>query len=589
MSRRVTYPGWPGGFSRRPPRVASGLRDILMSTGDRNHSTGERMTQLLRESDRNARHFPRRGLLVAFLCLVFSSLLAQAPQQDSEKQQRGEEARDYYKKWLQEDVVYIITQEEKDVFERLATPEEKESFIEQFWRRRDDDPTTHENTFKLEHYRRIAYANERFSSGYPGWLTDRGRIYITLGPPAQIENHSAGETYDRPLYEGGGMTSTHPYQVWRYRHIDGVGDNVVLEFVDRTLSGEYRLALHPDEKDALLNLDAGGPTLLEQLEMARKADRGTSQQELGYEREQDSPFRRLETYAKVLTPQQIRYTDLKEVVDTNVQYADLPFRTRNEYIHLNQDQVLLLVSIQVDNQNVSFKSEEGAHAARLGVYGVVTSITKRIIFEFDDDIESRFAGQSLDAALSQSSVYQKVIPVDRKMRSKITLVVKDLNSQKIGIEERVISPPAFGPEGLASSSLVLAESIRSVSPSDEMFVIGDLKVRPNLAREFFSRNPLGIYLQIHNAEIDQATGKPALAVKYRILKGDEVMSETVDGDGQSIQFYSNYRVVLVKGLSLKNLEAGTYKIQVSALDRISGEDLTVEDQFRVVESPSHGE
>jgi len=89
-----------------------------------------------------------------------------------------EEARDYYRKWLDEDVVYIITDEEREIFENLATEEEREQFIEQFWFRRDPDPTTSENEYKEEHYRRIAYANEHFRSGFPGWMTDRGRIYI---------------------------------------------------------------------------------------------------------------------------------------------------------------------------------------------------------------------------------------------------------------------------------------------------------------------------------------------------------------------------------------------------------------------------
>ena len=522
-------------------------------------------------------------LLMLCLCLVPEFLVGQR-RAEGQNKQRIEEAEDYYRKWLDEDIVYIITPEEKAVFKRLTTTEEKDNFIEQFWLRRDDDATTADNPFKQEHYRRIAYANEHFASGYPGWLTDRGRIYITLGEPDQIEYHSSGETYDRPLNEGGGMTTTFPYQVWRYRHVEGVGTNVILEFVDRTLSGEFRLAVHPDEKDVLWNTDAGGPTLLEQLEMAKKRDRGTLQQQLGFERERDSAFIRYETYAKVLSPPKIRYTDLQQVVDTNIHYADLPFMTRDDYIGLNEKQVLVLVSLQVNNKDLTFQDENGAHAAQLAVYGIVTSIAKRVIFEFDDDIETRFNARSLDAALEQSSVYQKIIPIDRKGRYKISLVVKDLNSDKIGVVERAIKPPAYRADTLASSSLILSESIRTVPPSAEMFVLGDLKVRPNLTGEFLSSNPLGIYFQIYNAEVDQTTGVPDLAVEYRILRGREVLAESLDSEGESIQFQSGARVVLVKGLSLKRLAAGAYKVQVRTTDRISGEDLLVEEDFKVVES-----
>ena len=115
-----------------------------------------------------------------------------------------------YKKWMDEDVVYIISDEERKAFKQLNTDEEREQFVEQFWLRRDPTPDTEENEFKEEHYRRIAYANEHFASGIPGWRTDRGRIYIQYGPPDEIEAHSSGGSYERPMSEGGGETETFP-------------------------------------------------------------------------------------------------------------------------------------------------------------------------------------------------------------------------------------------------------------------------------------------------------------------------------------------------------------------------------------------
>ena len=178
-----------------------------------------------------------------------------------------------WKKWLNEDVTYIITDEERKAFKHLQTDEERESFIEQFWLRRDPTPDTEENEFKEEHYRRIAYANEHYGSGIPGWKTDRGRIYIMYGPPDEIESHPSGGTYERPIEEGGGETSTYPFEDWRYRYIEGIGNNVNIEFVDPTMSGEYHMTMDPSEKDALLYVPNAGLTWNEQMGISTKTQR----------------------------------------------------------------------------------------------------------------------------------------------------------------------------------------------------------------------------------------------------------------------------------------------------------------------------
>jgi len=156
-----------------------------------------------------------------------------------------------YRKWMNEDVAYIITDEERSAFKNLQADAEREHFIEQFWLRRDPTPGTFENEFREEHYRRIAYANEHYTDnhGLPGWKTDRGRIYIVYGPPDEINSHPTGGAYERPAEQGGGATSTVPFEQWTYRHIEGVGDNVTIEFVDPTKTGEYRMTTDPAEKE----------------------------------------------------------------------------------------------------------------------------------------------------------------------------------------------------------------------------------------------------------------------------------------------------------------------------------------------------
>ena len=301
--------------------------------------------------------------LAASLSLEGFAILT--PQKEKKKQQ-NEEEEDYFKKWLSEDVKYIISGEEKDVFKKLSTVEEKEQFIEQFWHRRDPDIRSASNEVKEEHYRRIAYANDHFPSGFPGWMTDRGRTYIIHGEPVEIERHPTGGMYDRPHYEGGGSTATYAFEIWRYRHIEGIGLNVELEFVDPSGTGEYRLALLPDEKDALLNIDGVGLTLAESLGMVNKSDRPRfspgnygNYPMMGGRIQDDNPFIRYENYANVMKAQPVKYKDLKEIVEIDVRYDELPFLVRPDYIQLNEDQFLVPVTIEVANQDLTFKMEDG--------------------------------------------------------------------------------------------------------------------------------------------------------------------------------------------------------------------------------------
>lgn len=164
-----------------------------------------------------------------------------------------------YTKWLNEDVAYIITNKERAAFNLLQTDAEREHFIEQFWLVRDPTPGTSENEFKEEHYRRIAYANNHFgATNLPGWKTDRGRIYIIWGPPDEIDSHPSGGAYQRPPAEGGGLTSTSPFEQWRYRYIESLGNDIILEFVDKTGSGDFRMTMDPHEKETTPSIPQAG-------------------------------------------------------------------------------------------------------------------------------------------------------------------------------------------------------------------------------------------------------------------------------------------------------------------------------------------
>lgn len=536
-----------------------------------------------------------RGLCGFLLLALFPAFPAAAQNRGQDRDEiRREEQEDYFQKWLDEDVVYIITEEERQVFEKLTTPEEKERFIEQFWTRRDPDPRTAVNEFKEEHYRRIAYANGHFFWSKPGWMTDRGRIYIIHGPPDEIESHPAGGPYDRPIWEGGGTTVTYPFEVWRYRYLEGIGSDVVLEFVDPSLTREYRLALRPEEKDALLTTPGVGLTLAEESGETERKERPFFSHDArinqGYpgmfQRAQDSPFERYRRFVNVQRPPQIKYRDLKELVEIQLSYENLPFQVQTDHLRLSEDQVLVPVTLQVANRELSFQEEGGRYVARLAIYGLVTTLTNQIASEFEDEVRTSFPSAELEPGMQRFSIYQKLLVLERKTRYKLDLVVKDLGSGKIGTVRRAIPLPPSSGERLSRSSLILSDYIRSLgraAEEDEMFVLGNVRVRPNLNREFSKSGPLGVYLQVYNVAVDQSTLAPSLRIRYQIFRGSEKVLEFVDENGESAQFHSAQRLVLIRQLPLHTLEAGEYRLVVEVEDLLSRQQISAEERFRVVE------
>ena len=540
------------------------------------------------------RHHLFLSLVVLIVVSLGLSLQGLAGKKKKKKANPGiqrEEAEDYFKKWLNEDAVYIISEDEKSVFQSLSTLDERDQFVEQFWRRRDPDLRTAANEFKEEHYRRIAYTNERFHSGKEGWRTDRGRIYIIHGEPAEIEAYPSGGFYDRPFDQGGGQTTVYPFETWRYRHIEGVGDDIMLEFVDDSFTGDYHLALNPEEKDAMLHIPGGGLTWAEQVGLSSKADRpyfspGQDNPAYNTGSYKNNPFYRYEIFSKVQQVQKIKYNDLRELVKVTIGYSNLPFQVRSDYFKLNDQQVLVPITLQLQNKDMTFERDGKVHSARIGLYGAVTSLGNRFIEEFEHDLVVSFAPEALEKGLQGRSMYQKVLLLENKTRYKLDLIVKDLSSNNIGAIKQAIIPPASvkEKEKLSSSSLILSDFIQQLGELpkyDEMFVLGDVWIRPSIDKSFSRKLPLGIYLHLYNFGMDQSSNSPELEVNYRIRRGGQVIQEATDSGGESIQFVSGQRLVLIKRLDLGDLEPGPYRIEVEAWDRLSDAKTRVEDNFRV--------
>jgi len=514
----------------------------------------------------------------------------------TEKQRKKQEAKlrkeleTPYKKWLNEDVAYIITDEERQAWKRFATDDERQQFIEQFWLRRDPTPDTEENEFKEEHYRRIEYANEHYASGIPGWKTDRGRIYITFGPADEVDSHPSGGSYERPYEEGGGNTSTYPFEKWRYRYIEGIGTNIEIEFVDPTMSGEYRMTMDPSEKDALLYVPNAGLTLMEQMGLSSKTDRfnrtdgthlGTGNQPLPASMNQ---FERLEQFAKLQKPPSVKFKDLDAVVSSSIRYNTLPFKVRIDYIKITDSTVLTTITVQFEIKDLQFQQKDGVAKATVNILGHISSISGRRVNTLEDVVTVDVPSDLLGKAIEGARVYQKAVPLAPGMY-RLNIVAKDIVGGNMTTYPVALNVPHFEEEKLSQSSLILADLIEKVptrSIGTGQFVIGDTKVRPRLNDTFDRNEKLGIYAQFYNFGPDEKTKKPNASIQYQITKNGadkpvlDYTEEVTQIAGASAQ-----QVTVEKLLSLQSLEPGQYTLKMKVVDKNKNQELTPTANFTV--------
>jgi len=538
--------------------------------------------------------FPKASVrLVVFpIVLAGASLFgfAQDPRQTQDPMEKPRnvkpELKKAYKDWLEKDVTYIITDEERKAFKKLATDDEREKFIEEFWRRRDPDPDTDENEYKEEYYERIAYANEHFASGIPGWKSDRGRIWIMYGKPDERETHPAGGPYDRPSYEGGGMTTSYPFEQWFYRYIPGVGSGVEIEFVDPTGSGEYRIATNPNEKDAMLLIPGAGLTLSEQLGLSSKTDRVTAMGQYGlnnYQRAQDSPFARIQLLADLNRAPQVKFNDLASAVNTGViEENPLNFDIRVDFFRQSDERVITAFTIQTENRDLAFTDSGGLQQARINIFGRITSVAGRRAGVFEDPVITTATTTELTEAKERKSAYQKAVALVPGTY-KVDVIVRDVTSGATGVRHIGFTVPKYDVQKLSTSTLVLASRLESLGdqPAVGQFVIGQTKVIPNVSGVYHRGSPLGVYMQIYNAGIDQTTLRPAVDVEYVLTKdGKEVGRQPENWQGMSD---SGQRLTLARLIDSQLLVPGNYELTIRIRDRVSGQALAPTAKFTIVQ------
>jgi len=518
-------------------------------------------------------------------------------QKKAQKRALNVELSKTYKKWLNEDVVWIITDQERAAFKQLSNDEERDNFIEAFWQRRDPTPDTEENEYKEEHYRRIAYANEHFAAGIPGWKSDRGRIYIMYGPADEVDSHPSGGSYERPMEEGGGETSTFPFEDWRYRYLEGIGQEVIIEFVDTCMCGDYHMTIDRSEKDALKYTPNAGLTLYEQMGMASKADRFSSGglEQLGAgpmsSQLQTKEFDRLEQFAKLQAPPPVKFKDLEEIVNTKLITNLMPFDVRSDFVKVTGDTVLVPITIQVKYRDITFANKDGVQRGTVNIFGRVSTLTGRIVQTFEDTAQVDVPAELLPRTAENSSIYWKALPL-RPGRYKVEIAVKDVNGDRKGLWSRGIVVPEYSDDKLSTSSLIVADQMEAVPTKDVStgsFVIGVTKVRPRVAPAdgkpaLFKKDrdqKVNFWMQVYNLGVDEKTHKPSATFEFDIV--NIATNKPIVQKMESTDQMGNVgeQVTLQKSIASANLPPGVYRIEIKVNDNVSKQTVDPSATFAV--------
>ena len=525
------------------------------------------------------------GLAVAALTALWAASSGQEPASGSDttskplslKEQKRKaqalrrEQEGPWKKWLTQDVVYIITDEEKSVFKRLQTDEERQQFVEQFWLRHNPTPDDIENPFRDEHYRRIAYANYVYASAIPGWKTDRGMIYITCGPPDETESHSLGASSPSAIENGGVEPDTYPFEDWRYKNTKG---DTVVEFIDTSMTGEYHLGMDPS-KNPLLYVPGQSPS-----RMTASPCQSTFMDEFT----RTSPAsERLATLASISQSSLqhahwLKLKDLMAVADSTIRYDTLPMQVRADYIKVTDATDLCNISVEVNDSDLQFTTNrEGIAKATVNLYGRITSESRRAVAWFEDTVEVSVPAERMQASRAPLR-YIKSIPIPPGAY-RLNVVAKDPVAGTLNNTERALEVPRYDEEQLGSSSVILADQFeripaKYISTSD--FVIRSSKVRPRVSETFRRDEKMGVYAEFYNFGMGAKNPrKPDGTIEYEVVNnGSQQSVFTATEELGEVENAAPSLVVAEKWLPLNQFEPGSYSIKMKVVDRQTKQTLT---------------
>lgn len=511
------------------------------------------------------------GFLVLLLLFVSFGLSTQ-------KKLSPKDLPERYRKWLEEEVVYIITQKEKDVFLMLETDRERELFIEAFWKQRDPTPNTTENESKEEHYRRISYSNQWFGkeSPGPGWRTDMGRIYITLGEPRTIEKFE-------------NLTEVYPTIIWFYEGLAEYGlpnaFNVV--FFKRSGIGEYELYspikfgpqhllihytgdatnylsafnelnnIEPSIASISLSLIPGELTHVPSPSMASEILISQMIPSVPHEKVKDA-------YAEKL----LKYKDIIEV-DYSANYI-----SNDSLIRVIRDQSgLFFVHYLIEPQRLSLEQVGNRYYTKLEVNGKISDGKGNLIFQYDRIVPIEFNKDQIDNIKAKLFSFQDMIPLIEG-NYKFDLLLKNSISKEFTSEETDLTVPAA--DSLQMSPLTLANKLVKDSKyigKNKPFLINNIQLVPSPRNDFCKEDILYLFFQIHGLKDDiQENG----ILEYSILRE----GKTVRSSTKKLREYPD-KINFLEEFSLEDLPAAYYTAKVSLFDGNRKEILVERSNFYI--------
>jgi len=376
------------------------------------------------------------------------------------------------------------------------------------------------------------------------------------------------------MWQGGGSTQTYSWELWRYRHLEGISDNVELEFVDPSGSGEYHLTRDPGEKDALAHVPGAGPSLSEMLYGASKAQRFSNSNgttlpaPIGGVPSDKSEFAMNDLYFRVMRPPE-HLKDMTTLVSTRMLSNPMQVAYDVAYLRVTSDLILVPITLQVPNREMGFRGKNGVQSAVLNVYARITTPGGRLVQSFEDAVARDFPESLFQKSLDQSSIYQKSVPLHPGLY-RLDVVVKDVETGNIGVIETSLRVPQYEEGVLNASSLVLADKIESV-PSGQVglgpFVFGPYQVRPRLSHAFTNSENLGIFMQLYSLKLDEIFHETSVSATYRLLRDKKEIWSSTETSGSIRR--DGEQVTLNRRLPLAAFAPGKYTLEIEVTDQIS--------------------
>src|SRR6266849_2806732 len=347
-----------------------------------------------------------------------------------------------------------------------------------------------------------------------------------------------------PRKKAAALRAPYPWEKWRYRHLEGVRENVELEFVDPSGSGEYHLTRDPSEKDALAHVPGAGLSESELLGLSTKASRFTNTNGTllprplaGLSASMDE-FDSLDLFFRVQHPP-TRFKDLEAQVSARIVASQIQMDYRFDFLRVTSDTVLVPITVRIANRELSFQSKQGVHSAVLNLYARITTPGGRMVQTFEDIISRDFPESLFQPSLNLSSIYQKAVPLRRGLY-RLDIVTKDVHSGNVGVVETALRVPRYEDDKLDASSLILADQLEPVSTRQAslgQFVLGSYKVRPRVNQEFSTTDKMGVFLQLYSLKLDDSSHKTSVSVTYRItIDHEEFRANTA---GRTFSFFAD--------------------------------------------------